>query len=98
MRPRRDDRLERERERLAARITDLEDRLMLLEARVRRSAAEAEGRRTHKPVRVTRPRPRCPGCLLELPKGRRGETCVWCGFVFSAVEDLRPRPRALKAR
>jgi hypothetical protein len=76
------------RERLFARIAELEQRIQLLEARVRRVAArtEDETRQGHSsPVRVPRPRPRCPGCLLELPKGRRGENCVWCGFYFEAV-------------
>ena len=76
-------------QRLTARIVELEERLVLLEARVRRVATQAEaarpaaGRRP-KLTRTGRPRPRCPGCRLELPKGRRGESCVWCGFYFEA--------------
>ena len=81
-------------ERLAAQVAELEQRIKLLEARVRSAVAEgALGARTGamgkarsaRPVRV-RPRPRCPGCLLELPPGRPlGENCVWCGFSFAAV-------------
>jgi hypothetical protein len=71
------------------RFEALEDRLRLLEARVRELArAKAEGTSPTTGQRVaarTRARPRCPGCTLELPKGRRGDSCVWCGFVFSAV-------------
>ncbi len=84
--------------RLSARIADLEQRLMLLEARMRRTAAAAESPRGHRPVPAPRPRPRCPGCLLELPKGRRGETCVWCGFVFDAVRSAPPRRKVAKGR
>jgi len=77
-------------ERFQARIAELEDRLRLLEAHVRRLSAQAAAlaqvsRRPRPKVPAARPRPRCPGCRLELPKGRRGEACVWCGFVFDAV-------------
>ena len=37
------------------------------------------------PERRRRSRPRCPGCMLELPQGRKGQSCVWCGFRFDAV-------------
>lgn len=91
---------QQERERLAARIQSLEQRVTLLEARVRRSVLPLENARKAiaAPVRAARPRPRCPGCLLELPKGRRGETCVWCGFVFSAVGPLHPPRKKAPAR
>jgi len=78
-------------EKLSARIADLELRIRLLEARFRASAAEEARRRAlesgkaAKPV-PARPRPRCPGCLLESPPGRRGDSCVWCGFRFEAVK------------
>lgn len=84
--------------RLTDRISDLERRLMLLEARVRRTSVELESKKAGKPVRAERPRPRCPGCLLELPKGRRGETCVWCGFVFDAVAPHPVRKRSSSAK
>ncbi len=77
--------------RLHARIAELEQRIQLLEARMRRVVAEAEGKgqaegKGRKPAaRSVRPRPRCPGCRLELPKGPRGESCVWCGFMFEAL-------------
>ncbi|NVJ08122.1 hypothetical protein HUW63_23125 [Myxococcus sp. AM001] len=84
--------------RLSARIAALEDRVRRLEARLRLkvavtepasepSVAPAARRTAERPVRA---RPRCPGCTLELPRGRRGESCVWCGFVFSAVTRRRP--------
>lgn len=76
---------------LTARIAELEQRIVLLEARVRQVAAVAESRASArpgaKPLRVARPRPRCPGCRLELPKGRKGESCVWCGFYFEALQS-----------
>src|SRR5260370_33211961 len=74
---------------LSAGIADLERRIRLLEARFRASAAEEARRRaleSGKAAKVVppRPRPRCPGCLLESPPGRRGDSCVWCGFRFEA--------------
>lgn len=81
-----------ERAQLRARIEDLELRVKLLEARVRAAAANA--RRPSpaelraiksREARRSRQRPRCPGCTLELPPGRRGLSCVWCGFQFDAV-------------
>jgi hypothetical protein len=85
-RTRRDEEREAEIDR---RFEALEDRLRILEARVReiaRGNAEAAAQIAGQRVAArTRPRPRCPGCTLELPKGRRGDSCVWCGFVFSAV-------------
>lgn len=71
---------------------------MLLEARLRRTVAESRARETGNPIRAERQRPRCPGCLLELPKGRKGETCTWCGFVFAAVEAPRKRSGVAKSR
>jgi hypothetical protein len=76
---------------LETKILGLEDRLRLLESRLR--ALTAQGRRADEQALAkkapraarARPRPRCPGCTLELPKGRRGDFCVWCGFMFSAV-------------
>ena len=75
---------------LRARIEELELRVKLLEARVRTGLVQ--GRRPIDEVRVrsaqarrSRPRPRCPGCHLELPAGRRAESCVWCGFQLDAV-------------
>lgn len=89
-----------ERRLLLERIADLELRMKLLEARVRRDAAESRsrgrievGRPVARVVRTPRPRPRCPGCTLELPKGRRGVQCVWCGFRFDAAELFKSRKR-----
>ncbi|NPD26339.1 hypothetical protein D7Y27_18690 [Corallococcus sp. AB004] len=80
--------------RLAARITALEDRVRRLEARLALEARKPPLVRTRASasaatVRTARPRPRCPGCTLELPRGRRGESCVWCGFMFAAVTRRR---------
>ncbi len=56
-------------ERLAAQVAELEQRIKLLEARVRSAVAEgALGGRA--------------GAALKAP---RGENCVWCGFSFAAV-------------
>jgi hypothetical protein len=73
--------------RLSARIEALEDRVRRLEVHVRRAASTTGKVRSKSgtPARQGRPLPRCPGCTLELPRGRRGQTCVWCGFHFSAV-------------
>ena|SRR5215472_9240204 len=78
-------------EKLAAQVAELEQRIKLLEARVRLVAAREEAwEESHvlgksRKIQRIKPRPRCPGCLLELPPGRRGDTCVWCGFSFEAV-------------
>jgi hypothetical protein len=77
---------------LMARLEDLELRMKLLEARVR-NAAQSARRPSPAEVRAiksrdarrSRQRQRCPGCTLELPAGRKGESCVWCGFQFDAV-------------
>jgi len=82
-----------ERRLLLDRIAQLELRMKLLEARVRRDAADSRsrgrlevGRPVARVVRSGKPRPRCPGCTLELPKGRKGVQCVWCGYRFDALE------------
>ncbi|HYI01882.1 hypothetical protein [Hyalangium sp.] len=76
--------------RLSARIEALEDRVRRLEVHVRRAASTGQVRaKASTPARQVRPLPRCPGCTLELPRGRRGETCVWCGFHFAAVVRRR---------
>lgn len=81
---------------LHARVEALEDRVRRLEAYVRRTAAGSggapsvkKGARGAEPAKSSRPRPRCPGCRLELPSGPRGESCVWCGFLFDAVRRGR---------
>jgi hypothetical protein len=79
--------------RLKARVEELELRVKLLEARVRAGFAQArvplrEAARASREARRQRPRARCPGCLLELPPGRRGDACVWCGFRFEAVRPV----------
>jgi prepilin-type N-terminal cleavage/methylation domain-containing protein len=74
-------------------VADLEMRVRILEAKVRelRSGAKKEkpslreSAAATRATRRTRSLPRCPGCTLEQPAGRRGESCVWCGFRFDAV-------------
>jgi hypothetical protein len=81
-----------EKSQILARLEDLELRMKLLEARVRNSAqsarrvspAEARAIKSRE-ARRSRQRARCPGCTLELPPGKKGESCVWCGFQFDAV-------------
>jgi len=87
-----------ERARLLDRIGDLEQRMKLLEARVRREAAETRsrgrievGRPVARVVRTPKAERRCPGCTLELPKGPKGVQCVWCGFRFDAAELFKPK-------
>ena len=92
MRERKKSKPDDERAALAARIEDLELRMKLLEARVRNSVpsarrvspAEARAIKSRE-ARRSRQRARCPGCTLELPPGKKGESCVWCGFQFDAV-------------
>ena len=92
MRSRKPSRADDQRARLEARIEDLELRVKLLEARVRSTTLQAR-RPTPAELRAiksrearrSRMRPRCPGCTLELPPGRKGTSCVWCGFQFDAV-------------
>jgi hypothetical protein len=77
--------------RLSGRIAELEDRIRALELRVARVSKSSE-RLSPEKTSLRPPLPsasRCPGCLLELPRGRRGTSCVWCGFVFSAVRRTR---------
>jgi hypothetical protein len=80
---------------LILRIADLEHRVRLLEAKVRQVAslaAEKEGR----PEGRAQPKgglARCPGCCLELPRGRKRDSCVWCGFVFESMPAKAPRGR-----
>ena len=79
--------------RLAWRIAELEDRIRALELRVARVSKSGERLASEKGA-LRPPAPsasRCPGCLLELPHGRRGFACVWCGFVFSAVRRRAAR-------
>ena len=75
-----------------ARIQDLELRVRILEAKVRDLRAalkvadvKGEARTAAAQSPVARRRPRCPGCTLELPPGKKREDCVWCGFRFDAV-------------
>ena len=79
--------------RLTGRIAELEDRIRALELRVARVSRSSE-RLAGEKTALRPPLPsasRCPGCLLELPRGRRGNACVWCGFVFSAVRRRAAR-------
>lgn len=92
MRQRRKGLTDEERARLEGRLEDLELRVKLLEARMRGAFAQARrpdpgAARVLKSLKARRgrARPRCPGCTLELPPGRKGPTCVWCGFQFAAV-------------
>jgi hypothetical protein len=72
--------------RLQARIEDLELRVKLLEARVRLlSTAPIRPGAKERRAAHGRARPRCAGCMLELPPGKRGNACVWCGFRFDVV-------------
>lgn len=89
---------------LERKILALQDTVRMLEARVRvlnaqnrqgdEQAAAAQQLRAAR----TRPKARCPGCTLELPKGRRGDSCVWCGFMFSAVRMVPVRAGSGRGR
>lgn len=71
--------------RLLGRLRELEERVVALEARLTLQAEPGISARAGS-GRLAQKRRRCPGCLLELPKGRRGPSCVWCGFYFEAVK------------
>lgn len=75
---------------LLLRVADLEARVRQLE---RRLGSLTPKPKVAKKERKGKPAPRCPGCLLELPPGRRGDSCVWCGFRFDAVPPIRPSRR-----
>src|SRR4051812_45674549 len=74
-------------EQLAARIEELELRLKLLEARMRRVAVVERSRPKAAPKArgAEREVVRCPGCLLELPRSKHKDSCVWCGFRFEGL-------------
>ncbi len=82
------------------RTTDeLTAQVAALELRVRTLERRLAGPVTASPTTAARrgpPRATCAGCSLELPAGRRGASCVWCGFRFDAVPPIPPRKR--KAR
>jgi hypothetical protein len=78
---------------LTAQVAALEVRVRLLERRLSAKAAEPP----RAPKRRGPPRPTCAGCSLELPAGRRGTTCVWCGFRFDAVPPIPARKRKARA-
>jgi len=87
---------------LTTRLEELELRLKLLEARVR-TAAQPKAKQGKAGAKATKPPAnagahRCPGCTLELPKGRRGESCVWCGFRFDGVALLESSRRTASER
>jgi hypothetical protein len=81
---------------LLVRVAELEARVRVLEKRLElaRDVAKAEAAKQARPK--GRPRPRCPGCTLELPPGRRGVSCVWCGFRFDAVPPWPPKQQSQK--
>jgi hypothetical protein len=81
------DRSEDVRERLLARIAELEQRIVLLEAKVRSSPGGKP--KASRPARRASRAPRCPGCLLELPRGHKRDACVWCGFWLAAARRRR---------
>lgn len=85
---------------LLLRVSDLEARVRFLERRLKAAKAAAKSEAQKKALAARpkgRPRPRCPGCTLELPPGRRGVSCVWCGFRFDAVPPWPPK-RATQKR
>lgn len=79
---------------LLRRVADLEARLLRVESRVRQPKIR---RALGLPALAKPPGRRCPGCTLQLPKGYRKPTCVWCGFVFAGLK-LRDEVLARAAR
>ncbi len=81
--------IDEERRELRVRVTELESRVRWLERRLKKVEAALKVPPT--PPSKTPPRPRCPGCFAEVPKGQRDRTCLYCGFDFSVVKPFRPR-------
>ena len=82
---------------LTSRLEELELRLKLLEARVRKATEPKRPKASAKAKKhESGTGHRCPGCTLELPKGKRGEVCVWCGFRFDGVALLDSARRAAR--
>jgi len=75
--------------RISNQLAELELRIRRLEARLRAVSAAVPARTKKGPP--PRQRPRCPNCTIEIPKGKRTETCQWCGFVFAAVQKRASR-------
>jgi hypothetical protein len=81
--------IDEERRELRVRVQDLEARVRWLERRL----GKVEKAAKVKPAAPSKtpPRPRCPGCFCEVPKGQRDHTCLYCGFDFDVVKPFRPR-------
>lgn len=73
---------------LRLRVAELEARVRWLERRLTQVTPPPRSKARAKAVSL---RPRCPGCLMEVPRGRRGKACRFCGFRFDAVPPIRPR-------
>jgi hypothetical protein len=86
---------------LTTQLADLELRIRRLEARLRqvstpstdsKPGSKASTNTGKKALRTrAKVRPRCPHCFLEIPKGKRTEACVWCGYYFSAEKAVLKR-------
>lgn len=71
---------------LRVRTTELESRVRWLERRLKKLTTAAK---IPPPEEKGSNRLRCPGCLAEVPKGRRTRLCRYCGFDFGVVKPFR---------
>lgn len=74
---------------LRVRVTELEARVRWLEQKLKKVALAAKVKPPPAPKGT--PRPRCPSCFADVPKGYREKTCLYCGFSFDVVAPIRPR-------
>ncbi len=72
---------------LRVRVQELEARALWLARRLVKAERALKVPVPAKPK--AKPKPRCPGCFFEVPKGQRSKTCVYCGFDFRAVKPFR---------
>lgn len=72
---------------LRVRLEDAEARATWLARRL--AKAEKALKLPATPKKKGKPKLRCPGCFLELPPGRVGKNCRYCGFDFRAVKPYR---------
>lgn len=74
---------------LRVRVTELEARVRWLEQKLKKVAFAVKVKPDPSPQGP--PRPRCPSCFGEVPKGQRERTCLYCGFSFDVVAPIRKR-------
>ncbi len=74
---------------IRVRVAELEARVRWLEGKLKKVALAAKVK--PEPVIKGAMRARCPSCFAQVPRGKRGQNCVYCGFSFDVVAPVRPR-------